>query len=110
LEYDKLLHLCFKTYVDELVVEDVLSMNLGIDELMSKIRELNVSMNLLQMLRLYAPLDLCCHVDDMVMVSHVEGNVVAKHLKAVSRLRKKHVAVAGPDGGAARQASAGNSP
>jgi hypothetical protein len=54
-------------------------------------------MNLLQMLRLYAPLDLCHHVDDMVMVFHVEGNVVAKYLKAVSRLRKKHVVAAALD-------------
>jgi hypothetical protein len=54
-------------------------------------------MNLLQMLPHYAPLDLCCHVDDMVMAFHVEGNVVAKHLKAVNRLRKKCVVVATPD-------------
>jgi hypothetical protein len=51
-----------------------------------------------------------CHVDEMVMVFHVEGNVVSKHLKAVSRLRKKRVAAAAPNGGAARQASAGNNP
>jgi hypothetical protein len=67
-------------------------------------------MNLLQMLRVYAPLDLCCHVDDMVIVFHVEGNVVDDHLKAVSRLRKKCVAATVPDKDAARYASAGNSP
>jgi hypothetical protein len=75
-------------------MEHVVLTNLRIDELMSNgsyVDDLNLSMNLVHfLLRVYAQLDLCCHVDDMVMVFHVQGNVFDKHLKAVTRLRKRH--------------------